>query len=108
MHLQWTRRMLALRAGKSTLVAPLAQRGHEIIPDDLCFLQLGTDGDVQTWPGVRRIRLWEDARASLGFNGPGVAQEIYGYIVFYLCSSAAQSNMIPPPTASLSAPPRPD
>ena len=58
-------------AGKSTLAAALARRGHEIIGDDDCFLQLGTKADVQAWPGISRIWLWEDARAALGFEGPG-------------------------------------
>jgi hypothetical protein len=66
-------------AGKSTLVAALAQRGHEIITDDVCFLQLDTNGDVQAWPGIGRIRLWEDARAFLGFDGPGVEREVHRY-----------------------------
>jgi hypothetical protein len=66
-------------AGKSTLVAALAQRGHEIITDDVCYLQLGSEGDVQAWPGISQIRLWEDARAVLGFNGPGVEREITRY-----------------------------
>jgi len=65
-------------AGKSTLVAALARRGHEIIADDECFLQLGTNRDVQAWPGISRIRLWEDARAALGFDGPEVEQELHG------------------------------
>ncbi len=33
-------------AGKSTLVAALARRGHQIIADDECFLQLETGGEV--------------------------------------------------------------
>ena len=65
-------------AGKSTLVAALARRGHEIISDDECFLQLGTNGDIQAWAGISRIRLWEDARAALGFDGPGVERVMYG------------------------------
>jgi hypothetical protein len=65
-------------AGKSTVAATLARRGYEIITDDECFLQLGTNGDVQTWPGISRIRLWEDTRAALGFSGPGVQQLIRG------------------------------
>jgi hypothetical protein len=71
-------------AGKSTLVATLARRGHESIADDVCFLQLGTDGDVQVWPGISRIRLWEDTRVALGFDGPGVVREIYGYNKFFI------------------------
>ncbi len=66
-------------AGKSTLVAALARRGHEIIADDECFLQLGSNGDVQAWPGISRIRLWEDARAALGFDSPRVEQEMQGH-----------------------------
>jgi len=66
-------------AGKSTLVASFARRGHEIITDDVCFLQLGAHGEVQVWPGISRIRLWKDATAALGFSGPGVAREIHGY-----------------------------
>jgi hypothetical protein len=65
-------------AGKSTLVATLARRGHEIIADDLCFLQLGTNGNVQAWPGISRIRLLEDAKAALGLSGPEVKREMHG------------------------------
>jgi len=65
-------------AGKSTLIATLAQQGHEIIADDVCFLQLGTNGDVQAWPGISRIRLWEDTRAALGFDDPRVEREVQG------------------------------
>jgi hypothetical protein len=66
-------------AGKSTLVGALARRGHEIISDDECFLQLDSNGNVQAWPGISRIRLWEDARDALGFDGPGMEREIQGY-----------------------------
>jgi hypothetical protein len=66
-------------AGKSTLVAALAQRGHEVISDDECFLQLGLKGDVQAWPGISRVWLWDDSRAALGFGGPDVARDLRGY-----------------------------
>ena len=66
-------------AGKSTLVAALAARGHEVIADDVCFLQLGDKTDVQVWPGIRRIRLWQDAMVALGCDGPGVEREIHRY-----------------------------
>jgi hypothetical protein len=71
-------------AGKSTLVATLARRGHEVITDDACFLQLGTHGGVHAWPGISRIRLWEDARLALGFDGPGVERETRGYNKYYI------------------------
>ena len=71
-------------AGKSTLVAALAQRGHEIIGDDECFLQLGTNGEVQAWPGISGIRLCEDARAALGFDGAGVERAMHGYNKYFV------------------------
>jgi len=64
--------------GKSTLVAALAQRGHQIISDDVCFLQLEGEGNVQVGPGIERIRLWEDAMYALGYGGPGVDREMHG------------------------------
>src|SRR5215472_4930531 len=71
-------------AGKSTLVAALARRGHPVITDDVCFLQTGPDGDTQVWPGISRIRLWEDAKAALGFDGPDVEREIYEYNKYFI------------------------
>jgi len=66
-------------AGKSTLAATLAARGHQVIADDVCFLRIIATGDVQAWPGISRIRLWEDAVAALGCDGPGVERELRGY-----------------------------
>ena len=71
-------------AGKSTMAAILAQRGHHVITDDVCFVQLSNEGDVRVWPGIRRIRLWEDARAALGFEGPGIVREIHRYNKFVI------------------------
>jgi hypothetical protein len=71
-------------AGKSTLVAALAARGHQVISDDICFLQLGSNGYVGAWPGLNRIRLWEDAMEALGCDGPGVERELRGYNKFLL------------------------
>ena len=68
-------------AGKSTLVAALARRGHQVISDDECFLQLDSNGVMQAWPGVSGIRLWEDARDALGFDGPGVERAMHKYYV---------------------------
>jgi energy-coupling factor transporter ATP-binding protein EcfA2 len=64
-------------AGKSTLAAALSARGHQVIADDLSCLQLVADGNVMCWPGVGRIRLWEDAAAALGFIG--TERESHGF-----------------------------
>ena len=65
--------------GKSTLVAALAARGHQVIADDVCFLQPNEQGQVRVWPGMNRLRLWEDAMKALGYDGPGVEREFRGY-----------------------------
>jgi hypothetical protein len=74
----------ASRAGKSTLVAALIQRGHEVIADDVCFLDLDNSGNVQVWPGIARIRLWEEAICALGCNGPGIEREMHGYNKYFV------------------------
>jgi hypothetical protein len=71
-------------AGKSTLVAALARRGHEIISDDVCFLQLDGKGNVRVRPGIERIRLWEDAICALGYEGPGIEREMHGYNKYFI------------------------
>jgi hypothetical protein len=74
----------ASRSGKSTLVAALVRRGHEVIADDVCFLQLDNRGNVQAWPGIGRIRLWEDAIYALGCSGPGIEREMRGYNKYFV------------------------
>jgi hypothetical protein len=71
-------------AGKSTLAAALAQRGHEIISDDECFLKLDINGEVQASPGISRVLLWEDAKAALGFHGPAVERSLHGYNKYFV------------------------
>ena len=71
-------------AGKSTLAAALARRGHQVISDDLCFQQLDDKGAVRSWPGIGRIRLWEEAMNALGCSGPGVEREIQGYDKYFV------------------------
>jgi energy-coupling factor transporter ATP-binding protein EcfA2 len=71
-------------AGKSTLAAALARSGHQVISDDLCFQQLDVRGGVWSWPGIGRIRLWEEAMYALGCNGPGVEREIHGYDKYFV------------------------
>jgi hypothetical protein len=82
-------------AGKSTLVAALAARGHQVIADDVCFLQLGDNGVVQAWPGVSRIRLWEDAMATLGCDGPGVERETRRYNKYLIPLRPAPNSVKP-------------
>ena len=71
-------------AGKSTLVAALARRGHEIISDDVCFLQLDGKGNLRVRPGIERIRLWEDTMYALDYQGPGAERELHGYNKYFI------------------------
>ena len=64
-------------AGKSTLVAALASRGHQVISDDLCVFEAREQG-VRVWPGLNRLRLWEDALAALDCDRPGIERELRG------------------------------
>jgi hypothetical protein len=65
-------------AGKSTMVAALAARGHQVISDDVCVLDRGEQG-IRAWPGLNRLRLWEDAIMALGCDQPGIEREFRGY-----------------------------
>jgi hypothetical protein len=66
-------------AGKSTLAAALAARGHQVMSDDVCVLHRDDDGHPLIWPGLNRIRLWEDAMQALDREAPGVEREFRGY-----------------------------
>lgn len=81
-------------AGKSTLAAALARRGHQVVADDVCFLQTDSNGDIKVWPGIARIRLWESAMHVLGCYGPGVEREIHGYNKYFI--PVVQSNLSHP------------
>jgi hypothetical protein len=71
-------------AGKSTLVAALAARGHEVIADDVCFLEVDNKGAARAWPGINRLRLWEDAMAALGCHRPGVEVVWRGWEKYFI------------------------
>jgi hypothetical protein len=48
-------------AGKSTLAAALAARGHTIHSDDVCLLRNMQAGGISSWPGIRWLRLTDEA-----------------------------------------------
>ena len=66
-------------AGKSTLVAALAARRHQVISDDVCVLYRDDHGHLLIWPGLNRLRLWEDAMQALACERPGVEREFRGF-----------------------------
>jgi len=58
-------------AGKSTLVAALAQQGFTQFADDNLLLDLAGDGAPLCLPGHKRLKLWPEALALAGVEGRG-------------------------------------
>jgi hypothetical protein len=54
-------------AGKSTLAAVLARRGHAVVADDVCVLD-PYNGHTAVLAGCGRLRLWRDALDRLGIE----------------------------------------
>jgi hypothetical protein len=59
-------------AGKSTIAALLAARGHHVMADDVCVVDASARNDVLVMPGVLRMRLWRDALDHLGIRSEGL------------------------------------
>jgi hypothetical protein len=53
------------RSGKSTLAAALARRGHAVLADDICVVDMTVRGTPSVLPSSSRLRLWEDTFAAL-------------------------------------------
>ncbi len=53
-------------AGKSTLAAALARRGHPLLSDDVAPLDLTDPGHPMLWPAFPRVKLLDDAIAAFG------------------------------------------
>lgn len=53
-------------AGKSTLVAALAARGHLFLSDDVVPLDVGEDGPPRARVGAPSVNLWPDSAAVTG------------------------------------------
>ncbi len=57
------------KGGKSTMAAQMHARGHALVSDDLCNLEFPGPGRPVVYPASRRIKLWTDALAEIGWNG---------------------------------------
>lgn len=56
-------------SGKSTLAAWFHDRGYQILADDVCVVRTD-DGRAMAFPGLPRLRLWQDALEASG-RDPG-------------------------------------
>ena len=54
--------------GKSTLAAALAARGHPVLADELCVLDVEGDGPPLAHSDGRSLKLWDDAVRALGLE----------------------------------------
>jgi hypothetical protein len=84
-------------AGKSTLAAALASRGHQVITDDVSFLKRGdaNNQNIMSWPGLARIRLWDDALTALGVDASNVEREAGNFDKFLLPVTAPKNVFSP-------------
>jgi hypothetical protein len=55
-------------AGKSTLAAALAARGHRLMADDICAVRIDEVGHAWCLPGLARSKLWRHALDTLGLS----------------------------------------
>lgn len=60
--------MGAKGAGKSTLAAALARRGHTLLSDDVVAIDLPAAGLPQVRPGPTNLNLWPDSAAATGHD----------------------------------------
>lgn len=64
-------------AGKSTLVAALANEGFRQFADDTLLIDLAGDGPPLCLPGHKRLKLWPEALALAGVAGRGEVASDY-------------------------------
>jgi hypothetical protein len=82
-------------SGKSTLAAALFARGHQVITDDVSFLGRDDADNIVTWPGVARIRLWEDALTGLGVHTSTLEREARAFNKYLLPVSTPKNVFAP-------------
>jgi hypothetical protein len=63
-------------AGKSSTAAWLVQRGHPLISDDLCRLDVPAVGSPQVWPSTPRLKLSREALQAGGWATDGLRREL--------------------------------
>jgi len=83
-------------AGKSTLAAHFARAGYELLCDDVCGLSPGAGGVPLAWPGLPRLKLWEDAARAFGHDTAALDRAIEGREKFHVPIGAAHGRRAVP------------
>jgi hypothetical protein len=65
-------------AGKSTLAAALTRRGHTLLADDICVIDLDPAGKPFVHPAFPRVKLWKDSLDAIGVGVDGLVANRLG------------------------------
>jgi len=71
-------------AGKSTLAAHFQRAGYEVLCDDVCVVSFDAQGVPSAWPGLPRLKLWEDAAHAFGHDPAGLDRAVEGLEKFHV------------------------
>lgn len=83
-------------AGKSTLAAHFQSKGYDVLGDDVCVVSFNESGSPVVYPGILRLKLWNDAIEALGRNREGL-QIISEGTEKYQYSIAPPTRLLPLP-----------
>lgn len=76
--------------GKSTMTAFLANRGHALISDDLCCVDMQKGIQPAIYPSTQRLRLWSDALDLLGWERKNFERDFFRFDKFLVPWSGKQ------------------
>jgi len=84
-------------AGKSTTALCLTLRGHRLIADDVCVIDVNGPGVPRVLPAFPRLKLWQDTLAALHIDKQGLEWDRLGEQekYHYLRSEAFATSPIP-------------
>jgi hypothetical protein len=74
-------------AGKSSLAWHLTRRGHPLLSDDICAIDVST-GTPRLWPGLINLKLWRDGLYAAGETHAGLSQVLPDLDKYRLPSAA--------------------
>jgi hypothetical protein len=76
-------------SGKSTLAAAMVRRGHALVADDLCVIDLTTAEGPRVVPSFPRLKLWDDALAALDISADGIPRASSGKQKYHFFQAGA-------------------
>lgn len=71
-------------AGKSTLAAHFQRAGYPVLCDDVCVVSFDDAGMPLAWPGLPRLKLWEDAAHAFGHDPAALDRAVEGLEKFHV------------------------